>query len=198
MAGNRDQIQATIDAKIIPSLVELCNTKGHYSPYVRGEACWCISNATEKASPEQVAYLVDTGCLEVLCSMLNTSKEFKDNGAESFGCVVLALEGLQNIVKAGEIMRESPTARNPYAQAVVKLGCVPMIEKLRHHTDLHMKSIAKHLLQAIKYGIGEDDVKTDGKQEGAAAQNSIELSAAFEIMKKRSGSIFQPKPVEKF
>jgi importin subunit alpha-6/7 len=56
-AGNKSQIQAVIDANIIPPLIMLLSTAEFD---IRKEAAWAISNATSGGSPEQIRYVDDT------------------------------------------------------------------------------------------------------------------------------------------
>ena len=51
-AGSKEQIQAVIDANIIPPLVDKVRNG---EPDVRKEAAWAIANATSGALPEQVS-----------------------------------------------------------------------------------------------------------------------------------------------
>jgi importin subunit alpha-1 len=50
-AGNKDQIQAVIDANIIPPLVSLLATAEFD---IKKEAAWAISNATSGGTHEQI------------------------------------------------------------------------------------------------------------------------------------------------
>jgi len=89
-AGNRSQIQAIIDAGLIKPLVELLDQKSEFE--IRKEAAWALSNATSGGSPEQIRYLVQCGCIKPLCDMLSLSDP---------RIVLVALEGLENILKVG-------------------------------------------------------------------------------------------------
>ena len=53
-AGNRQQIQAVIDANIFPVLIEI-QSKAEFK--TRKEAAWAITNATSGGTAEQVRYL---------------------------------------------------------------------------------------------------------------------------------------------
>ncbi|KAL6244102.1 Importin subunit alpha-1 [Rhinocladiella similis] len=105
-AGNSTQIQSVIDAGIIPPLIHLLSN-GDFK--TRKEACWAISNATSGGlqKPEQIRYLVTQGCIKPLCDLLACP----DNKI-----IQVALDGLENILKVGEMDKESADQRAPEAQ----------------------------------------------------------------------------------
>ena len=99
-AGNQNQIQAVIEANIIPPLVQLLSN-GDFK--TRKEACWAISNATSGGlqKPEQIRYLVSCRAIKPLCDLLACP----DNKI-----VQVALDGLDNILKIGEMDKQSSNA----------------------------------------------------------------------------------------
>lgn len=99
-AGNREQVQAVIDANIFPALIDICT---HSEFKTRKEVAWAITNATSGGTAEQIKYLVSAGCIPPMCELL-TVMDSK--------IVQVALSGLDNILKAGEIQHTKP---NPYA-----------------------------------------------------------------------------------
>lgn len=54
-AGNRQQIQAVIDANIFPILIKIMQTSDFKT---KKEAAWAITNATSSGTAEQIRYLV--------------------------------------------------------------------------------------------------------------------------------------------
>jgi HEAT repeat protein len=96
-AGNSTQIQSVIDANIIPPLIHLLSNGDLKT---RKEACWAISNATSGGlqKPEQIRYLVHQGCIKPLCDLLACP----DNKI-----IQVALDGLENILKVGEMDKEA-------------------------------------------------------------------------------------------
>jgi importin subunit alpha-1 len=96
-AGSPAQIQNVIDAGIIPPLIHLL---ANGDMKTRKEACWAISNATSGGlqKPEQIRYLVAQGCIKPLCDLLVCP----DNKI-----IQVALDGLENILKVGEVDRQS-------------------------------------------------------------------------------------------
>ena len=89
-AGNQDQIRAVIDNKLMPPMISLLAT-AEYD--IRKEAAWAIYNAICGGSQEQIKYLVQEGCIAPLCDFLNGSDP---------KIVTIALEAIENILKAGE------------------------------------------------------------------------------------------------
>ncbi|RMZ79815.1 hypothetical protein DV737_g3232, partial [Chaetothyriales sp. CBS 132003] len=105
-AGNPTQIQSVIDANIIPPLIHLLSN-GDFK--TRKEACWAISNATSGGlqKPEQIRYLVSQGCIKPLCDLLACP----DNKI-----IQVALDGLENILKVGEMDKEAANPQSAEAQ----------------------------------------------------------------------------------
>jgi importin subunit alpha-1 len=111
-AGNPAQIQAGIDANIIPHLINLLQNMDFKT---RREACWAISNATYGGldAPAHIRYLVSQGCTKPLCDLLMDDKVAQ-----------VALDGLDNILKVGEMQKASkgPSAVNQYALYIKEAG----------------------------------------------------------------------------
>src|ERR1700744_3246557 len=105
-AGNSSQIQAVIDSNIIPPLIHLLSN-GDFK--TAKEACWAILNATSGGlqKPDQIRYLVAQGCIKPLCDLLACP----DNKI-----IQVALDGLENILKVGEMDKEAADSRAPEAQ----------------------------------------------------------------------------------
>lgn len=102
-AGNKQQIQAVINLDIIPVLIEILKTDQFKT---KKEAAWAITNATTGGTSEQIRYFVQCGCIPPLCELL-TVQDAK--------IIQVALNGLDNILKAGEQNNIRP---NPYAVAI--------------------------------------------------------------------------------
>ena len=62
---------------------------------IKKESAWAISNATSGGTAEQIKYLVHAGCVRPLCDLLTCS---------DVRIVTVALEGLENILKARAAM----------------------------------------------------------------------------------------------
>lgn len=129
-AGSPNQIQAIIDANIIPPLINILQ---HADFKTRKEACWAISNATSGglSEPQQIRYLVSQGCIKPMCDLLQSM----DNKI-----IQVALDGLENILKVGEMDKEAagPGAVNQYAQFIEEAGGMFSIHNLQHHENLEI------------------------------------------------------------
>lgn len=131
-AGNKDQIQAVIENNIIPPLIQLLATAEFD---IRKEAAWAISNATSGGNEQQINFLVKQGCIRPLCDLL-TGTDPK--------IVSIALEGIENILKAGEETRAASGGQeNEMAILVSEADGLTKIEDLQSHanTDIYAKCI---------------------------------------------------------
>jgi importin subunit alpha-1 len=139
-AGNSQQIQSVIDANIIPPLIHLL-TNGDFK--TRKEACWAISNATSGGlqKPEQIRYLVQCGCIKPLCDLLACP----DNKI-----IQVALDGLENILKVGEMDKEAGNQAeegqsqpvNNYALYIEEVGGMEKIHDCQNNAneEIYMKA----------------------------------------------------------
>ncbi|KZT57117.1 ARM repeat-containing protein [Calocera cornea HHB12733] len=161
-AGSPHQIQAVIDANIIPPLINILQNADFKT---KKEACWAISNATSGGlqEPSQIRYLVSQGCIKPLCDLLN----MMDNKI-----IQVALDGLDNILKVGEMDKEAagPGAVNIYAQYVEEAGGMLTIHNLQHHENLEIYKKAFFIMD--RYFPDEDD-------EDAAIGASMDESGGY-------------------
>lgn len=136
-AGNSTQIQAVIDANIIPPLIHLLQN-GDFK--TRKEACWAISNATSGGlqKPAQIRYLVQSGCIKPLCDLLACP----DNKI-----IQVALDGLENILKVGEMDKEAGADGaseqiNRYALFIEEVGGMEKIHECQNNAneEIYMKA----------------------------------------------------------
>lgn len=95
--------QSVIDANIFPALIEILGTAEFKT---RKEAAWAITNCTSGGTPEQIRYLVAKGCIPPLCDLL-TVMDSK--------MILVALNGLENILRLGEQDTNVHNGINPYA-----------------------------------------------------------------------------------
>jgi hypothetical protein len=144
-AGNRGQIQAVIEANIINPLVQLLL---HAEFEIKKEAAWAISNATSGGSQEQIRLLASAGCITPLCNLLTCPDP---------RIVTVCLEGLENILKAGEADKESGMndGINIYAQAVDECDGLDKIENLQTHDNVEIYEKAVKILE--RYWAEEED-----------------------------------------
>eukprot|EP00298_Acanthocystis_sp_HF-20_P005313 c15526_g1_i1.p1 GENE.c15526_g1_i1~~c15526_g1_i1.p1 ORF type:complete len:522 (+),score=248.63 c15526_g1_i1:75-1640(+) len=145
-AGNKDQISAVVHAGIIPVLIGLLSNAEFE---IRKEAAWAISNATSGGSPEDIAYLVSQGCIPPLCALLDVQEPKMLN---------VALEGLDNILRAGEDLKAQRNLdSNPYAEYVEAAGGLDKLEALQNHTNRDIYTKARQILETYCEAESEDD-----------------------------------------
>ncbi|ETI56771.1 hypothetical protein F441_00822 [Phytophthora nicotianae CJ01A1] len=142
-AGNQEQIQFIIEADIFPSLINFLSTAEFD---IRKEAAWAVSNATSGGSAEQIMHLVSLGCIKPLCDLL----EVKDAKV-----VIVALEGLENILRAGESQKTNDI--NDVATMIDEADGVTKIQALQYHAneDIYLKSMKI----VEQYFNGEEDAE---------------------------------------
>ena len=118
------------NSNIIPPLINILQNADFKT---KKEACWAISNATSGGlqEPNQIRYLVQQGCIKPMCDLLSSM----DNKI-----IQVALDGLENILKVGDIDKEAggPGAVNQYAQYVEEAGGMVAIHNLQHHENLEI------------------------------------------------------------
>ncbi|KAI9257156.1 armadillo-type protein [Phascolomyces articulosus] len=148
-AGNTQQIQAVIEGNLIPYLVQ---TLANGDNKTRKEACWAICNATSGGLQElsQIKYLVSMGCIKPLCDILMAM----DNKI-----TLVALDGLENILRAGEYERaNSVDGFNPYGMMIEESGGVDNIHALQSHDNEEIYKKAYHIID--KY-FGDEEGEED-------------------------------------
>ena len=154
-AGNSTQIQSVIDASIIPPLIHLLSN-GDFK--TRKEACWAISNATSGGlqKPEQIRYLVSNGCIRPLCDLLACP----DNKI-----IQVALDGLENILKVGEMDKEAADNRQPEAQVnryalfIEEAGGMEKIHDCQNNANEEIYMKAYNIIE--RYFSDEEDAGAD-------------------------------------
>jgi len=147
-AGNSEQIAAVIEANLIPPVIRLLSSD-YFS--IKREACWVVSNATSVVDthPEVIKYLVSQGCIKPMCEILKV-KDLK--------IVQVALDGLDNILQAGEVLAmDSPEHLNPYALHVEEAQGLDTIKQLQHHVNMQVFLKAKALIDKY-FAVNEDDI----------------------------------------
>lgn len=150
-AGNQNQIQSVIDANIIPPLIHLL---GNGDFKTRKEACWAISNATSGGlqKPEQIRYLVQMGAIKPLCDLL---------GCPDNKIIQVALDGLENILKIGEMDKEAQTSQggeatiNRYALFIEEFGGMEKIHDCQNNANEEIYMKAYNIIE--KYFSDEDE-----------------------------------------
>ncbi|KAK3844033.1 MAG: armadillo-type protein [Linnemannia gamsii] len=144
-AGTCVQIQDVIDANIIPPLINILQNADFKT---KKEACWAISNATSGGlnKPDQIRYLVTQGCIKPLCDILICM----DNKI-----IQVALDGLENILKVGEMDKEQTNGVNQYSIYIEDCGGMEKIHQLQAHDNLDIYKKAFTIIDT--YFTEEDD-----------------------------------------
>ncbi|KAF6165601.1 hypothetical protein GIB67_021871 [Kingdonia uniflora] len=150
-AGNKDQIQAVIDANLITPVIFLLQTAEFD---VKKEAAWAISNATSGGTFEQIKYMVNKGCVQPLCDLLICPDP---------RIVTVCLEALENILKVGETEKDlgSCGGVNQYAVLIDDAGGLEKIENLQSHDNTEIYEKAVKILEAYWLDDDEDEVPGD-------------------------------------
>ncbi|KTW29646.1 hypothetical protein T552_00854 [Pneumocystis carinii B80] len=145
-AGNCTQIQAVIDANIIPPLINLLANADFKT---KKEACWALSNATSGglSKPDQIRYLVSQGCIKPLCDLLTCL----DNKI-----IQVALDGLENILKIGELDKENKGGLNRFALYIEEAGGMEKIHNLQQNSNQEIYLRSYNIIE--KYFNDDDDV----------------------------------------
>uniref|UniRef100_A0A8C7YVX7 Importin subunit alpha n=1 Tax=Oryzias sinensis TaxID=183150 RepID=A0A8C7YVX7_9TELE len=142
-AGNRAQIQMVIDAGLLPPLIHILQVAEFRT---RKEAAWAITNATSGGSGDQIRTLVELGCIKPLCDLL-TLMDSK--------IVQVALNGLENILRLGEIEAKRGGGINPYCALLEEAYGLDKLEFLQGHENQEIYQKAFDLIE--RYFNSEDE-----------------------------------------
>lgn len=145
-AGNHEQINAVISAKIMPLLIELLS---HRDFKVRKEVIWAITNATTGGTHEQIMYIFEIGGIQALCNFLTVN---------DVRMITVSLNGIENMLKAGEVAKNENNGINPCAMAVEQCGGLDKIEYLQAHENV---DIYHKVCKIIEEYFGTDEDETD-------------------------------------
>ena len=138
-AGTAEQIQSVINACVFPKLIQLL---GSSEFDIQKEAAWAVSNATSGGSPAQIMYLAQQGTIPPLCGLLHVT---------DIKVVTVALEGLENILKAGKATSE--IAFESVVMAISEAGGLHAIEELQNHPNQNVYQRAVKMLEVLTYVI---------------------------------------------
>lgn len=145
-AGNPQQIQAVIDANIFPVLIEILG-KAEFK--TRKEAAWAITNATSGGTPEQIRYLASERCVPPLCDLL-TVMDTK--------IVLVALNGLENILRLGDQDASTHNGINPYTVLIEECYGLDKIEFLQSHQNMEIYQKAFDIIERY-FSSEEEDTR---------------------------------------
>lgn len=146
-AGNRQQIQAVIDANVFPSLIEILK-KAEFK--TRKEAAWAITNATSGGTPDQIRYLIQQGCIEPFCELLTLLDS---------NIILVALNGLENILKLGAEEAKQTGSVNPYVVLIEECYGLDKIEFLQSHENIEIYQKAFDLIERFFGSEEEEDTR---------------------------------------
>ena len=142
-AGTTEQLQLCIDAGIIDKLVVILQND---DMQIKNEAVWALSNCTASANPQQFKILVDRGIIKALGCLLRINDP---------RMLAVALEGLDNILAAGEKNFKTENGENYFAIVMETHGCIDDLEQLQQHPN---HSIYQQALKIIdKYFSDEQE-----------------------------------------
>lgn len=89
-AGPKEQIQAVINAGLVPLIIDVLKGSNSARDFKsQKEAVWAITNFTSASTPDQINFLVLSGVIEPMCSLL----EVKDTKT-----ILVLLDGFKNIL----------------------------------------------------------------------------------------------------
>merc|ERR1719419_1648080 len=143
-AGSVEQIEAVIKNNLFQPVIRLL-LRGEFD--VKKEAAWAVSNATSGGSAEQIRYLVSVNAIHGLCDLLNCN----DNKI-----IMVALEGLENILKVGEGDKTRTDGRNLFAQKVEECGGLDSLENLQAVESIDDEVYQRLIIIVRKFFGGED------------------------------------------
>jgi len=144
-AGSVEQIEAVIKNNLFQPVIHLLQ-RGEFD--VKKEAAWAVSNATSGGSAEQIRYLVTLDVIPSLCDLFNSN---------NIKVIMVALEGLENILKVGEADKVQTHGRNLFAEKVEECGGLDLLESLQT-VDMVGDEIYERLILIIrKFFGGEQD-----------------------------------------
>jgi hypothetical protein len=142
-AGTPAQIESVIQANIIPSMINVLRTDEFN---VQKEATWALSNITNNGTKKHTHFLVHKGVLPPLCDILSCNDP---------RVVLVALEGLDNILKLGQEV--SDEGENRYCDIIEECGGLDKIEDLQRHENNEIYEKSVQLIQKYFGSIEEDD-----------------------------------------
>jgi len=159
-AGSVEQIEAVLQNSLFQPVIALLQ-KGEFD--VKKEAAWAISNATSGGNVQQIRYLVNLQCIPPLCALLNSNNN---------KVIMVALEGLENILRVGEADRNQ-TGSNIYATQVEEAKGLDYMEALQEVQELDQEIYDRVVLMISKYFNGEEDAYVQGQNGQQAAQQGF-------------------------
>jgi hypothetical protein len=134
-AGSGEQIQRVLDANLIPPLITMLRDE---SFDIQKEAAWAISNATSGGNATQIRFLAESGAISALCGLFSCTDP---------KIIMVALEGIENILRAGKREATKSCTTNPYNDAVEECGGLDGLEVLQRHDNEEIYDRAVRVLR---------------------------------------------------
>lgn len=150
--GSADQIQQIIDARLIPPLILFVKSAGSVDFETRKEAMWTLSNAVTKASMAQIQYMVGHGLIAAFCAQLPSPDP---------QVVILALEGLQNVLEKQRSEKPAHLQTPSYTQQIEMADGLKFLESLQAHDNDEIYDKAAKILQTY---FQEDEEDAEGAE----------------------------------
>ena len=92
-------------------------------------------------------YLVQQGCIKPLCDLLTCNDP---------RLVTVALEGIENVLKAGEVEAPGNNGQNPYTTIVEEAEGLDKLEQMETHQDDDVYEKAMHILETY-FGVDDEE-----------------------------------------
>eukprot|EP01083_Nonionella_stella_P098481 276983_1 len=122
-AGNSDQISQVVKHPLFQHLVRLLR-EDYFD--IKKEAAWTVSNATSGGSAEQIRTLVRQGVIAPLVDLFS---------CQDAKTIMVALEGIENILNVGQQDAEQTGMDNVFADFVEEADGVTKLEEIQLHAN---------------------------------------------------------------
>lgn len=136
LAESVTQVLKVMESGALGKLIKLCFEE---DLSIRKEAAWCISNAAALVEKPIIEYIVNNKGLDAMNSILSEIEETK--------ILLVALEGIKNILAGGKKYFLNNEGDNPYTLLVEQNGLLDKIEGLQHHSNNHIYEVASSILE---------------------------------------------------
>jgi len=143
------------------------------------EATQVISNITSSVCilPEQVEFLVKSGCLKPLCELLPTSYEHVHYNENDEDFAVLVLSTIADIMSFGSDTTSNDNGTNIYADIVQACGVVEKLKKLKSDNRfLQLTHLADQILGEF---FAEEVQPKEATQDESFSYNGKQTATAF-------------------
>lgn len=147
-AGSCEQIQHVLDANLILPLVTLLR-EAEFD--IQKEAAWALSNATSGGNAKQIRFIASCGVIPALCNLFVCTDP---------KIIMVALEGVENILKVGKKDAAKNQSTNSYCDIVEESGGLDALENLQRHDNEEIYNKSMRILQEYFESEEDDDVES--------------------------------------